>query len=68
LLEALVAATATTGLFALARSSRDRVVLIDPRLVVDLSDENGGELPCPWCRASTAESDTRCPSCHQAFG
>lgn len=26
------------------------------------------DLPCPWCRAATSESDTRCPSCHQRFG
>lgn len=68
MLEALVAATATTGLFALARSSRDTVRMIDPRLVVDLSDEDGGDLPCPWCRAATEEGDRRCPSCRQPFG
>ena len=28
----------------------------------------GDDLPCPWCNAATAESDTRCPSCHQRFG
>lgn len=26
------------------------------------------DLPCPWCRAATTESDTHCPSCHQRFG
>jgi hypothetical protein len=28
----------------------------------------GSDLPCPWCRAATAESDRRCPSCSQPFG
>jgi len=28
----------------------------------------GDDLPCPWCHAATAESDTRCPSCQQRFG
>jgi len=26
------------------------------------------ELPCPWCRADTEESDRACPSCHRPFG
>ena len=30
--------------------------------------EASPDLPCPWCRASAAESDTHCPSCHQPFG
>jgi hypothetical protein len=28
----------------------------------------GSDLPCPWCRAATSESDRRCPSCAQPFG
>ena len=28
----------------------------------------GSDLPCPWCRAVTSESDRRCPSCGQPFG
>ncbi len=66
MLEALVAATATTGLFFLARS-RDGVYAVDPRLVVDLARAES-ELPCPWCRAATAEADDRCPSCGHRFG
>ena len=66
MLEALVAATATTGLFALARHARDEPVAIDPRLVVDLAAP--GDLPCPWCRAATTESDERCPTCERRFG
>lgn len=66
-LEALVAVTATTGLFALARHSREVTHVIDPRLVVDLAAEDR-ELPCPWCHADTTETDERCPSCGHRFG
>lgn len=67
MLEALVAATATTGLLALARHSREEPYVIDPRLVVDLSWDDR-DLPCPWCGASTRESDERCPRCDRRFG
>lgn len=67
MLEALVAATATTGLFALARHARDDDFFIDPRLVVDLSASTG-DLPCPWCNAATTEADERCPKCGRRFG
>ncbi len=67
MLEALVAATATTGLFALARHSRQETFVIDPRLVVDLHAEDR-DLPCPWCNAATDEGDERCPSCDRRFG
>jgi hypothetical protein len=30
--------------------------------------ETAPDLPCPWCMASTAETDRHCPSCHQPFG
>jgi hypothetical protein len=66
-LEALVAATATTGLFFLARSSRDVVYAVDPRLVVDIARAES-ELPCPWCRVATSEADDRCPTCGHRFG
>ena len=26
------------------------------------------DLPCPWCRAPTAETDTSCPRCGKRFG
>lgn len=26
------------------------------------------DLPCPWCLASTDETDTSCRSCGRAFG
>lgn len=26
------------------------------------------DLPCPWCRAATTESDTECATCGQRFG
>lgn len=67
MLEALVAATATTGLLALARHSREQPYAIDPRLVVELASDDR-DLPCPWCGASTRESDERCPRCDRRFG
>ena len=30
--------------------------------------EASSDLPCPWCRSATRESDTHCPSCRQPFG
>jgi hypothetical protein len=67
--EALVLATATTGLFALARGARVKAPLkIDPRLVVTLRDERGDDLPCPWCYAPTHENDANCGSCGRSFG
>jgi hypothetical protein len=29
---------------------------------------DGSDLPCPWCRAQTSESDDHCPNCGQRFG
>jgi hypothetical protein len=26
------------------------------------------DLPCPWCRAPTAEADDICPNCGKRFG
>lgn len=65
--EALLAATATTGLLALARQGRQETFLVDPRLVVDLSAD-GRDLPCPWCNGATSETDDRCPTCGRKFG
>lgn len=31
-------------------------------------EEAAADLPCPWCSASTRESDDHCPSCAQPFG
>lgn len=67
MLEALVAATATTGLLALARHSREQPFVIDPRLVVELPADDR-DLPCPWCGRGTKEADERCPSCGRRFG
>jgi hypothetical protein len=69
MIEALVVATATTGLFALARGvgGIERFE-IDPRLVVSVRDERGDDLPCPWCYAPTEESDSRCRGCGRTFG
>lgn len=69
MLEALVVATATTGLFALAKGVKgNERYKIDPRLVVDVSDDRGDDLPCPWCYAPTEERDQRCHGCGTAFG
>jgi hypothetical protein len=69
MLEALVAATATTGLFALAKGIRgNERFKIDPRLVVSVRDERDDDLPCPWCYSPTEESDSRCSNCGQSFG
>lgn len=29
---------------------------------------DGSDLPCPWCRAQTADNDVHCPSCGHRFG
>lgn len=69
MLEALVLATATTGLFALALVMRGNERFeSQPRLVVSARDERGDDLPCPWCYAPTEESDSRCTGCGREFG
>jgi hypothetical protein len=69
MLEALVVATATTGLFALAKGIRGNEKFdVDPRLVVSLRDERSEDLPCPWCYSPTEEHDSRCRGCGRSFG
>lgn len=69
MLETVVAATAMTGLFALAKGIRgNHHYLIDPQLVVASRDERGDDLPCPWCYGPTTERDTRCSGCGRSFG
>jgi hypothetical protein len=64
-LEALVVATATTGLFALARGIRgNEKYHVEPAQ----RDERGDDLPCPWCYSPTAETDRRCRGCGRLFG
>lgn len=43
---------------------------IDPSLVVEFVDEleHPDDLPCPWCRTATRETDNRCPGCQRRFG
>jgi hypothetical protein len=68
-LEALVVATATTGLFALAKGIRGgQRFRMDPSLVVIPRDERGDDLPCPWCYSPTDEHDARCNGCGREFG
>lgn len=70
MLEVLVAATATTGLFVLAKGIKgNQHYRIDHTLVALPRDERGGDdLPCPWCYGPTREEDARCPGCGTAFG
>lgn len=69
MLEALVVATATTGLFALARGLRGNERFgADPSLVAMSRDERSDDLPCPWCYAPTGEQDSRCSGCGRKFG
>lgn len=69
MLEALMAATATTGLFALAKGIRGQQRYeINPSLVVNLHDQKGQDLPCPWCYGPTKEADSRCSGCGRSFG
>jgi hypothetical protein len=64
-LEALLAATATSGLIVLARGQR-RVTGVGGSEWVGAQGEE--DLPCPWCYSPTVSSDSRCPSCHRRFG
>jgi len=69
MLEALVVATAMTGLFALAKGLRGNEKFeTDSRMVISARDERGEDLPCPWCYAPTDEHDRRCEGCGRAFG
>jgi hypothetical protein len=69
MLEALVVATATTGLFALAKGLRgNERFRVDQSLMVTSRDERGDDLPCPWCYAPTTEDDRRCRRCGSSFG
>ncbi len=69
MIEALVVATATTGLFVLARGIKgNERFKIEPRRVSWADDERGDDLPCPWCYAPTEETDSRCRGCGRRFG
>ena len=69
MLEALVVATATTGLFALAKGFKgNERFKIDERFVVSIRDERGDDLPCPWCYSPTEADDSRCSGCGRTFG
>ena len=35
---------------------------------LSIATDVASDLPCPWCRAATSETDTHCPSCRQPFG
>ena len=64
MLEALLAATATSGLLVLARGHR-RPGAVGEDWVLESDDE---DLPCPWCYSQTDAHDDRCGSCGRRFG
>jgi hypothetical protein len=67
--EALVVATATTGLLALAKGFRGNEKFSPGGRSEAVSPERpGDDLPCPWCYAPTHESDRRCGGCGRTFG
>ncbi len=69
MLEALVVATATTGLFALALGAKgNQRFKGGRRLVVSVGADRGDDLPCPWCYSPTDEADSRCGGCGREFG
>lgn len=69
MLEALVAATATTGLFALAKGLRgQKQYSVNTAMLMTSREDRGDDLPCPWCYGPTLETDERCQGCGQAFG
>lgn len=69
MLEALVVATAATGLFALAKGIKgNQIYRVDRGLMLTSREERADDLPCPWCYAPTNENDTRCSGCGQLFG
>lgn len=69
MLEALVVASATTGLVAIARGLKgNQRFETDRRLTIRLHEDGEEDLPCPWCYAPTAESDNRCSGCGRNFG
>ncbi|MCI0424489.1 MAG: hypothetical protein L0Z49_00645 [Actinobacteria bacterium] len=65
MLEALVVATATTGLFALAMGIRGNERF---RAEPAPRGDRGDDLPCPWCYGPTDETDRRCRGCGRHFG
>lgn len=69
MLEVMLALTATTGLFALAKVMKpNQRYEIHPSLVVTGREDRGDDLPCPWCYGPTREQDKRCPGCGRSFG
>lgn len=62
---ALVALFVTVALLALGSK---RMVADDRNGFRYSAAEESSDLPCPWCRSSTRESDRHCPTCGQRFG
>lgn len=63
---ALAAVFVTVALVAIG--GRSAPVTDAPALNMASLLEESSDLPCPWCRAQTHESDDHCPTCGQKFG
>ena len=70
MLEAIVVGAIVAGSIALMarRNSTGTAPLEAGRWALTSLTDPSVDLPCPWCRAATTESDTHCPNCHQRFG
>jgi hypothetical protein len=68
--EAIVVGAAVAGTIAMLgrRQSAASTPLAAGRWSLRNFADQSVDLPCPWCRAATTESDTHCPNCHQRFG
>ena len=63
---ALAAVFVTVALVAMG--GRSQAIARAPLANLAGLGEDATDLPCPWCRAQTAESDDHCGSCGQKFG
>jgi hypothetical protein len=51
-----------------AISGKSTTLTDPPAELTPLPQVDNGDLPCPWCRAQTAENDDHCQTCGQRFG
>ena len=70
MLEIAIAAVFLAVAFVAVGTSSRTVMSSSVTEVLPLAgfDEPPADLPCPWCQAPPAESDSYCPSCGQPFG
>jgi hypothetical protein len=64
--EWLIVATFITGAVLAIRTVGGRQIPM--RVDMTPTYTEGLDLPCPWCRAETSETDDRCPGCGRRFG